>query len=244
MSYHEFAPRAELSRHVACLWSRTGAPTRVLPDGCADIVSTGAQLIVAGPATRAMLPGLPPDEPTLGVRFRVGAAGAALGLPADELLNRSPTLGEIWADGDELQRHVGEATDTHARLGVLAELFAGRLGRAPAPDPLLRAAVLDLARPRARIAGLCERLSISERQLRRRFRRAVGYSPKTLARVLRLQRFLTLTSQGGELARVAADAGFADQSHLTRECVELAGLPTGALLASGAGPAGERLSRA
>jgi transcriptional regulator GlxA family with amidase domain len=115
-----------------------------------------------------------------------------------------------------------------------------------APDPLVRAAVLDVvARPRTRVAALGERLGISERQLRRRFETAVGYPPKTLARVLRLQRFLGLAGRdGADIARLAAEAGYADQPHLTRDCAELAGLPPAALLASGAGPAGERIIRA
>jgi transcriptional regulator GlxA family with amidase domain len=104
--------------------------------------------------------------------------------------------------------------------------------------------VLELSRPWTRIAGLCERLGISERQLRRRFEGAVGYSPRTLARVLRLQRFLALSRNGSELARLAAEAGYADQPHLTRDCARLTGLPAAALLATGAGPAGERLTRA
>lgn len=72
----------------------------------------------------------------------------------------------------------------------------------------------------------------------------MGYSPKTLARTLRLQRFLALAGPGGDLARLAAEAGYADQPHLTRDCVELAGLPAAALLATGAGPAGERFTEA
>ena len=44
---------------------------------------------------------------------------------------------------------------------------------------------------------------------------------------------------GTDLARLAFEAGYADQAHLTRECSRLAGLPPAALLASGAGPAGE-----
>ena len=59
-------------------------------------------------------------------------------------------------------------------------------------DPLARAAALGLARPGARVADLAVALGLSERQLRRRFVDAVGYGPKTLARVLRFQRFLAL----------------------------------------------------
>jgi AraC-like DNA-binding protein len=199
---------------------------------------------VAGPATRAVSPRLPPGEPKLGLRFRVGAAGVVLGLPAEELLDRSPALGEIWLDGDELAERVAEAPGVRAGLAVLADVVAGRLAHAPTPDPLVRSAVLDLSRPRTRVAALCRRIGISERQLRRRFERAVGYSPRTLARVLRLQRFLALARNGDDLARLAADAGYADQPHLTRDCGRLAGLPAAALLATGAGPAGERLTRA
>ena len=52
--------------------------------------------------------------------------------------------------------------------------------------------------------------------------------------MLRLRRFLALAESGpsADLARVAAEAGYADQPHLTRECAELAGLPPAALLAS------------
>jgi transcriptional regulator GlxA family with amidase domain len=119
---------------------------------------------------------------------------------------------------------------------------ARRLAEARAPDPVVREAVLALARPRGRVDAVARGLAISERQLRRRFEASVGYSPRTLARVLRLQRFLALAQAGHrDLAWLAFDAGYADQSHLTRDCAELGGMPAGALLAEGAGPAGERL---
>jgi hypothetical protein len=70
----------------------------------------------------------------------------------------------------------------------------------------------------------------------------VGYGPATLVRVQRFQRFLALAGvhPGATLARLAADAGHADQAHLARECRRLSGLAPAALLATGAAPAGER----
>jgi len=245
MSYRELAPPEGLAPHVACLWVRTGAWGRVLPDGCVDVVWTGDDLIVAGPATRPMLPRLDAAEPKLGVRFRIGSAGLALGMRAGELLDGMPRLAEVWPDGDELAERVADAPGIEARLRLMTEAVGSRLADAPAPDRLVRAAVVDLAAPRRRISRLSGRLGISERQLRRRFEGAVGYSPRTLARVLRLQRFLALAeADGRDLARLAADAGYADQPHLTRDCTELGGLPPAALLAGGAGPAGERLRAA
>lgn len=70
--------------------------------------------------------------------------------------------------------------------------------------------------------------------------RIVGpLTPKTLHRVLRFQAFLALAQYaiargqapaGDGLARLAADAGYADQSHLSRECLRLTGLAPGAFL--------------
>jgi AraC-like DNA-binding protein len=243
MGYRELPPPEALASQVCCLWWSTGPGGRVLPDGCADVVWTGTRLIVAGPATQAVIPRVSAGEVKLGVRFRVGAASLGLGLPAAELRNRSVPLGELWRDGDELSARAAEAEDPRARLELMAGAVAKRVANAAAPDPLVREAVHELARPRARVEAVGRQLAISERQLRRRFETAVGYSPRTLARVLRLQRFLTLAERGeSDLAWLAADAGYADQSHLTRECAEFGGLPAGALLASGAGPAGDRVT--
>lgn len=239
--YRELPPPPPIAAHVMCLWTREGpAAGRVLPDGCADIVWTGERLLVAGPATRAVVPQVSAAATKVGIRFRTGAAAQALGLPAVELRDESVALEEIWgARGRELSERATDAPSARDRLRLLSSAVAD----APAPDPLVRAAVRELADPRVRVFELCRSLFISERQLRRRIEEAVGYSPRTLARVLRLQRFLRLAERDREdLARLAADAGYADQSHLTRECSELAGLPAGALLAAGAVPAGERFS--
>jgi AraC-like DNA-binding protein len=215
MAYRELPQRNPL---LACLWAHDEAgPRRILPDACVDIVHVNGRLIVAGPATRAHL--TTTQGATFGVRFRVGAAGAALGLPAAELLDLSVPLDEVW--GAEARRI--EATTPHK----LAEAVRGR----GAADPLVRAAATGTPR---------HRLGIGDRQLRRRFLDAVGYGPKTLERILRFQRFLALAGDTRDLARLALDAGYADQAHLTRECTRLAGLPPGRLLAEGAGPAGER----
>ena len=64
-----------------------------------------------------------------------------------------------------------------------------------------------------------------ERALQRRFAQDVGYGPKVLQRVLRFQRFMReLAAPRVELARAGLLAGYADQSHLSRETRRLAGL--------------------
>src|SRR5512141_2623463 len=82
--------------------------------------------------------------------------------------------------------------------------------------------------PGSGVDRLAESLGISERQLRRRFHQCVGYGPKTLDRVLRFRRLVAragaIAAGESDLARVAADLGYADQAHMTRVCLRLSGL--------------------
>jgi methylphosphotriester-DNA--protein-cysteine methyltransferase len=100
------------------------------------------------------------------------------------------------------------------------------------PDPAVAQATALLRDPRARTEDVAAEIGLSVRQLRRRCHAAVGYGPKTLQRILRFRRFVARIDRDqhlGDLAAVAAETGYADQAHLTRECVTLAGLTPVAL---------------
>lgn len=242
--YRELPPPPAIARHVACLWWREGVAPRVLPDGCVDLVWTGERLILAGPATQPLIPRAA-SRPfvRLGVRLRIGAAAQVLGMPASELRNLAPVITDVRMDGAELEERLSLAATDAARLGIMAGVVSNWVSKASEPDPLVRAAAQSLLGGAA-VAQLAHDLAISERQLRRRVEHAVGYSPKILARVLRLQRFLAVARRRAPLALVAAEAGYADQPHLTRECRDLAGLTPAVLVEGGATPAGERFTEA
>jgi methylphosphotriester-DNA--protein-cysteine methyltransferase len=152
----------------------------------------------------------------VGVRLRPGAAGAVLGLAAAELRDARIGIEAVWGDaGRRLEAALAAGAEPRA---ALVAAVAARRAR---PDPLVAAAVAALDRPEARVGSLAEALAISERQLRRRFEAAVGYGPKTLARVLRFQRLLALAP--GPLVDLALQAGYADQAHMTAEVTRLSG---------------------
>jgi AraC-like DNA-binding protein len=117
-------------------------------------------------------------------------------------------------------------------LDALRGELLARAIRAPRPDPLVREAVSRLERPGVAITGLARDLGVSERQLRRRVTSTIGYGPRRLARILRLGHALQAARAGDDLARVAFDAGYADQAHFTHDCRELAGVPPSLLLAA------------
>jgi AraC-like DNA-binding protein len=238
--YREFPPPAALARQLVCLWTQRigdGASPyvhRVLPDACADAVWIDeAAPVVAGPATRTVMLSLPPGTLIVGARFRPGWAPSFLGLPADEICDRELPLREFWrADAERLWQQVADERTTARKLVTIEAALLDRAAEARHADRLAVRAVAWLAsNPGGRVHALARDLELSDRQLQRRLAAATGYGPKTLQRVLRLQRLLALApARRGGLAQLAAEAGYADQPHMTREMRALTGLSPAALL--------------
>ena len=238
-SAHELpraAPHAALEPWLECIWERRGepgAPVRVLPDGCIDIVWTeGAGTQVVGPNTTAFVVPVDGRPAIVGARMLPGGAPALLGIAAEALRDvRGCRSTRCWRDGG---RGSSEALDEARRSARRAARRAARARRiaAPRPDPLVRTAVARLERPGVAIAELAARPrrqrapAAAPRHDRGRLR------PRRLARVLRLRRALRAARAGDELARVAFDAGYADQAHFAHDCRELAGVAPSVLLAA------------
>jgi AraC-like DNA-binding protein len=242
--YREWPPPAALRHVLACLWTQvthdTGTrPFLVLPDGCTDLIwQRGGDAFVAGPDTGPVPALLPPGTVLVGARFWPGAGGDALGIPLSELRNQRVGLADLRRDADRQLPGSLEPDETVARITDIA----GRLIAAGQPDPAVLHACRLLRSPAARTEDVAAQVGLSGRQLRRRCEAAVGYGPKMLQRVLRFRRFVSLADASAghpgqpgsagpvDLARAAADIGYADQPHLTRETVRLAGLPPAALV--------------
>ncbi|MGW0791166.1 helix-turn-helix domain-containing protein [Streptomyces sp. NPDC002911] len=226
--YAEWASR--LDGATAWTWSGPRDTARpVLPDGCMDLLWVGGRLLVAGPDTRAFTPAAALSTDCAGIRFAPGTAPALLGVPAHELRDRRVALDALWP-GREVRRltaRIGAADDQAAALeGVALRRAAG----AEAADPLA-AAVAARLRQGCSVAATARAVGLGARQLHRRSLAAFGYGPKTLARVLRLQRALDLVRAGTPYAEAASAAGCADQAHLAREVRDLAGTTLGEYLA-------------
>lgn len=137
-------------------------------------------------------------------------------------------MADLWPGGEarRLTERIDAAPDPAAALEELALRLAAA---APPEDPLVRAVAAALAAGRG-VAATAEAVGLGARQLHRRSLAAFGYGPKTLARILRLQRALGLARSGVPLAETAARTGYADQAHLARDVRELAGTRLTALL--------------
>lgn len=243
--YFEWRPPAALRPAVTCLWARVSADggareSLVLPDACTDLIwEPGRGAFVAGPDTGPAPTTMAAGTIIVGVRFRPSAGGPALGVPLSELRDQRVDLADLRpADARRLTGTLEPDSALARALDTVASLIEDG-----APDPAVTWAAALLRNPRARAEDVAAEVELSLRQLRRRCHAAVGYGPKTLQRILRFRQFVSRIDAiprqpdhagrapaGADLAILAADAGYADQAHLTRECGQLAGLTPAALI--------------
>lgn len=239
--FDERRPAPALMGVVSSVWVQrvasdaTPYPHLTVPNGSVELrCPIGSAPHMVGPLTRPQVDVLEPGTTIVGIRFSPGAATGLLGLPTSELADQVIAAQDLLgAAAGVLEEQVAESPTPTAALELLQRHVVGRLHDATDPDPLITEAVQQLMPWNGGDVGsLRSTLGISERQLRRRFETSVGVGPKVLHRVLRFQGFLAMAQQAlaqgrlpasDGLATLAAEAGYADQSHLTRECVHLSG---------------------
>jgi AraC-like DNA-binding protein len=228
MSYQEWATALP----SVVLWQRTARPaassTLILPDGCLDLIWDGEQLFVAGPDTAARRHESARGAAYVGLRCSRGVGSALLGVAADEVRDQSLDLGKLWSAADVRRLSERVAADPARALATwLADIV-------PTAEPApFGARVWALAEAGASVAVMAHRLGMSSRQLHRRCLTVFGYGPRHLARILRLGRALDQARSQVGLAQVAAEAGYCDQAHLSREVQALVGVTLTGLFSAG-----------
>jgi AraC-like DNA-binding protein len=202
-----------------------------MPDGCADLVWDGSEVFVVGARAETGRFPVSAASRNVGLRLRPGVAGAMAGCRASDLVAGRVPLADLWgrrAAGRLASALAGAAGAAGAEPHLLLErAVASRLRATGGPDPAVVEAGRLLHQPDLTVDGVAAAVGLSGREMRRRFPDHVGYGPKVLQRVLRFQRFLSrapdVVAGAISLASAGVEAGYADQSHLGRECRRLAG---------------------
>ncbi len=240
--YVERSPVPALRELVSSVWvqqvGRDAAPYvhRRIPNGAVELVcQVGSTPQVIGPLTEPLVEVLQPGTTIVGLRFVPGAFPVVAGQPASEVVGLALNAEQLWGrPAATLGEVVDAAASPHEALAAM-QLQVHEFARAGQPaDSLVSKMVHGLMPWRTvDVTSLRASLHISETQLRRRCHTAVGLAPKALHRMLRFQGFLALLQQAIAQGHAATDdglgllalrAGYADQSHLTRECVRLTGV--------------------
>ena len=220
--------------------SRTGAPAETREAANAKIVvivDLDAGWTVEGERFRSFAGGIYPRP--VRVRHEGSAAGvqidleplaarALLGVPAGELTCRTVGLEQLLGrEAALVAERLHEAGDAAGRFAILDEVLRRSLAGAREtvrPDTWRAWTLLERSGGRMRVGELAAELGCSRRHLVNRFAADIGAPPKTAARLIRFERARRRLGSA-PLARVAADCGYADQAHLSREFAELGGAP-------------------
>jgi len=233
--YREYSAPAALAPYCEAVWTYKTpsgchrAVHRVLPDLAVNIqllyrrdaaghISEPA-LSVGGPIGKPLVADFDPGREIAAIKGKLEWSNV--------LLDDLPRLERLVLDRLSHTLSIEEATD----------LLVANVKPRPRAAPVA-ARALDLVR---RTRGQCaveqvaDRLNVSPRHLRREVERQAGVTPKMYARTVRLLRAVTIAdayaaTQPIAWAKVAADSGFYDQSHLIRECHALCGLTPGDIL--------------
>jgi len=162
-----------------------------------------------------------------GIQLGLTTAGARalLGVPAAALSGRLEELSTVAPELRHLPEQLAEAPRAHWWAVVERALLSALHRRDP---PRTRAEVgraLALLTRGAAVQGVADEVGYSRRHLGSLVRAECGLSPKELQRVGRFESSKAQLIAGGSVAGAAAACGYADQAHLTREWVTLAGCP-------------------
>ncbi|MFJ4655064.1 helix-turn-helix domain-containing protein [Nocardia sp. NPDC088792] len=162
------------------------------------------------------------------VRMSPLAASAVLGMPPSELSGTMVGLDELWGrDVARLCERLHEMPCWQERFALIEATLAARLRDDLPADPEVAWAWRRIAgsHGRYRIEQLASEIGWSRQRLWSRFGAQIGLTPKRAARLVRFDHAVHRLVRGQAPARVAADTGYTDQSHLHRDVREFTGAP-------------------
>lgn len=254
VDYCEYPVPDPLRRHIACAWRLreprpAGRVQTIYPDGrcelivhlqtpplCWDtVIGWHLQAMTVFAAQRVVAVRLELDRPLDCVGFRLQPAASAA-LTAERphgLRDRIVDLSSI-DHGFSIALRAAVRAFASGSDAAVWRLLARRIASHEL-DPRIETAVtrIEAGAGKARIDATARAAGMSKRSFQIRFREQVGVSPKEFARLMRLQATLrALDASDASISDVAADSGFADQAHATRELRRITGLAPATLRAA------------
>lgn len=233
-----YAPSPQVARFVdryrQASWDLTRHEPyhqRVFSHPVVNVVFTPERATINGVATRVTSRRLAGTGWALGIMFRPAGFRPLLGRSMATIRDR--TLGVTSVFGPEAgwltAMIAGTAAPTDETRAVVDRFLARRLPAPPQPGEATSALVEHIAAEPAlvRVEALASAEGVSVRQLQRRFADHVGVSPKAVIRRYRLYEAAERVRHGAavEWAALAAELGYSDQAHLTRDFAAAIGLP-------------------
>ncbi|WP_419999912.1 helix-turn-helix domain-containing protein [Streptomyces boninensis] len=169
----------------------------------------------------------------LQLRLSPAIARTVLGVGPADLEGSVVSLDDLWGAGRaaRLQQQLGETPSWERRFALVEEVLASRFANTHTIAPELSWAwdQIIATQGRIRIDNLATELGWTRKRLWSRFHTHLGLPPKRAATLVRFDHAATRLAVGEETARVAAECGYTDQSHLHRDVVSFTGVTPSSL---------------
>jgi len=157
---------------------------------------------------------------TVLVFFREGGASQFFRQPLHELFRESVSLDNFMLRSELLflEEELAEAKSDDKRISAVERFLIARMKNTE-PDKLVLAALALIHKSKGNIwiSELMDQLHISQSPLEKRFRQAVGTSPKKFASIVRFKYVVTGYNPRSSLTELGYEAGFYDQAHFIKE---------------------------
>lgn len=166
------------------------------------------------------------------VRLSPVIARATLGVAPADLDGAVVPLGDLWGrEAEWIREQLGEASSWQDRFALTDTLLARRHEAGPPVDPEVAWAWRRIVRSGGlvRVEGLAGEVGWSRKRLWSRFRSQLGLPPQRAVKLTRFDRAAHRLAGGAGAARVAAESGYADQSHLHRDVMAFTGATPAAM---------------
>jgi AraC-like DNA-binding protein len=161
-----------------------------------------------------------PGTGTILVFFKEAGAVPFFRQPLHELFRESVSLDNFMLRSELLclEDQLAEPSSDTQMVSAVEHFLLNRMTHT-APDKLVLAALALIHKNKGniRIKELAAQLLTSQSPLEKRFRQAVGTSPKKFAGIVRLKNAIRDYDPSGSLTGLAYEAGFYDQAHFIKE---------------------------
>ncbi|MFB4278501.1 helix-turn-helix domain-containing protein [Nonomuraea sp. MTCD27] len=160
------------------------------------------------------------------VRLSPVIAGAVLDASPADLDGAVVALDDLWGrEASRIRERLSELSSWQDRFALTDALLARRYAAGSPVDPEVAWAWDRIVSGRGlvRVDEMAAEVGWSRKRLWSRFRSQLGLPPKRAVKLVRFDHAAHRLVAGEAAARVAADGGYADQSHLHRDVVAFTG---------------------
>jgi len=244
----EYLPGKHLQPYISCYWTMTSEielekpiPHRVIPDGCADIIfdlnrrSYREAGSIVGTMTKPIFAKLKGRVNYMAIRFSPGGFLHFFDSVMHNLTDQIIPLETISGKNERnLIEQLYPENNIENQIGLLEKHLENLLITNNRSDPVAKNAIHNILASKGNItvSELSKLVDISKRQLRRKFERWIGVSPKAFCRIIRFQNTLRMMRHEpkSNWLAIALDGGYYDQSHFIHEFSSYYGMnPSGFL---------------